>query len=276
EVVAGQAILTTGGSWSHNGILLKVEGIVNLHLSANAVGLFEAFSSTIKPLQLMALSKEVQPAGKLAEGKIAIPFEFKLQQTGTRPLLDTYHGVYISVQYNLTVEMLKSGMFGQNLMETTEFIVEENMPSKSPKEFTMSSENIKKSRGTREQGHTFNIRCRLDSTTMPVTQPLSGKIMVEETNRPVKSINLQLIRVETINGCEGSMKEASEVQNVQLGVGNVKTGVDIPVHVILPRLFTSPTIHQTSFQLDFEANVVVEFENDFSVIENVPLTFYRL
>ena len=25
---------------------------------------------------------------------------------------------------------------------------------------------------------------------------------------------------------------ASEVQNVQLGVGNVKTGVDIPVHVV--------------------------------------------
>ena len=124
ETVSGQVTVSTNGGLAHSGIHLKVEGAVALQLSANAVGLFEAFASNLKPIPVVSLSKEVQPAGKLGDGKIAIPFEFTLQPSAQQTLFDTYHGVYICVQYTLTVEVLKSGLFGQTMTETTEFIVE--------------------------------------------------------------------------------------------------------------------------------------------------------
>jgi len=76
--------------------------------------------------------------------------------------------------------------------------------------------------------------------------------MVKNTSHPLKSVSLQLIRVESINSQEGTMKEASEIQNTQLAVGNVAKGLEIPIHVVFPRLFTSPSISTPGFQLDFE------------------------
>jgi hypothetical protein len=103
--VTGNAVVTSKGSHSHGGILLKVEGTVQLQLSPNNVGLLESLSSTMKPIGLISIAKEILPAGKFADGKTSVPFEFKLNPSGPRPLLDTYHGVYICVQYMLTVEV---------------------------------------------------------------------------------------------------------------------------------------------------------------------------
>jgi hypothetical protein len=57
ETVAGQVNIVSNGGVSHNGINIKVDGAVQLQLSANAVGVFEAFSSTIKPVVLLTLNK---------------------------------------------------------------------------------------------------------------------------------------------------------------------------------------------------------------------------
>ena len=283
ETIAGQATVSTNGGMAHSGINLKVDGTVALQLSANAVGVFEAFASNLKPVQLVALSKQVQPPGKLADGQIVIPFEFALTPAaGQKALFDTYHGVYICVQYTLTVEVLKSGMFGQTMTETTEFIVEVPSdaapPQRTPAPFSLSSDNIRKSRGTRDPAHTFSISGVLDNSSTCVALPISGKLVVKHTSRPISTISLQLIRVETIrpNGsASDSIKEASEVQCVQVARGHVLDNVDIPIHVVMPRLFTAPSMHQTLFQLDFEANLLVEFDNGFTAIENIPLKIWR-
>ena len=69
----------------------------------------QTFASNIKPVPLVSLSKQVQPPGKLADGKIAIPFEFTIQPAAAqKALFDTYHGVYICVQYTLTIEVCLS------------------------------------------------------------------------------------------------------------------------------------------------------------------------
>mmetsp|Transcript_74278 Transcript_74278/g.108929 ORF Transcript_74278/g.108929 Transcript_74278/m.108929 type:complete len:304 (+) Transcript_74278:57-968(+) len=280
ETVSGTATVSTNGGLAHSGIHLKVEGTVALQLSANAVGLFEAFSSNFKPVQLIGLSKQVQPAGKLGDGRIVIPFEFTLLPAAQKQLLDTYHGVFICVQYTLTVEVLKSGMFGQTMTETTEFIVEvpnkTAAPQRCPAHFTFSSDSIKKSRGTREAGQTFSISGMLESSSVCVSSPITGKVTVKETSRPISTISLQLIRVETICPTgEGSIKEASEVQCVQVARGHVMENFELPIHVVMPRLFSAPSIHEKLFQLDFEVNLLVEFDNGFTAIENIPLKIWR-
>jgi hypothetical protein len=80
--VDGQIIVTGKAGQSHGGIKLTVEGGVSMQLSANSVGLFEAFSSNLKPVNLLSLNKEVQPAGKFGDAQTVIPFSFVLQQSG--------------------------------------------------------------------------------------------------------------------------------------------------------------------------------------------------
>lgn len=51
------------------------------------------------------------------------PFEFVLKPLKDQTLYDTYHGVYVNVQYMLTADMAR-GMMSKNLKKNKEFIVE--------------------------------------------------------------------------------------------------------------------------------------------------------
>lgn len=63
EMISGEIHIHSSGGLSHNGISLKVEGTMAGSLSASAVGLFDAFSSNIKPQVLIQLSKQIQTPG---------------------------------------------------------------------------------------------------------------------------------------------------------------------------------------------------------------------
>jgi hypothetical protein len=82
EQVDGQIIIAGKAGQSHGGIKLTVEGGVSMQLSANSVGLFEAFSSNLKPVTLLSYNKEVLPPGKFTDAQTIIPFNFVLQHTG--------------------------------------------------------------------------------------------------------------------------------------------------------------------------------------------------
>lgn len=49
----------------------------------------------------------------------------------------------------------------------------------------------------------FLIRGHLDATNCVISQPLTGEVVVENSDIPIKSIELQLVRVET---CGESMQ----------------------------------------------------------------------
>ena len=53
ESVSGVIVVNSASPMSFGGIVMTVEGAVTLQLSARSVGLFEAFYSSLKPLQLM-------------------------------------------------------------------------------------------------------------------------------------------------------------------------------------------------------------------------------
>lgn len=88
--------------------------------------------------------------------------------------------------------------------------------------------------------------------------------MIEHASAPIKSVELQLIRVETVAHAEGVARDgtnvsissrppvgsdfgieyttATEIQNVQIGWGDVCRQMAIPIYMIFPRLFTCPTM----------------------------------
>jgi vacuolar protein sorting-associated protein 26C len=122
--VSGVVVVKSNSSVSHNGIQLRLHGEVTLQLSAKSVGLFEAFYSSLKPVQLCDYVVTVAKSGRLPKGTTALPFEFELRSSNKdAELYETYHGVFVNVQYMLTCDMTR-GVFAKDLQKKLEFIVE--------------------------------------------------------------------------------------------------------------------------------------------------------
>ena len=293
-----------GAPLPHEGISLQAEGAASLQLSAKSVGLFEAFYSSIKPVQLLAYSRDLQPPGKLPDGGVDFDFEIELAPLMGEKLLESYHGVFVNIQYVITVEV-RRGYMSKNIKRSIEFIVEapEARPPKLvPAPFAIvpeSLENVRKS--ALGQVPKFKITGQLDSTVCNLAQPLTGEIVVEECSATIKSVELQLVRVETcgyqvrhpiretgtgMGGAlrhppralaralgtgpltpirlpvhsrgttqDGTAREATEIQNIQIADGPICHGWAIPVYMIFPRLFTCPTVATRNFKVDFEVNL---------------------
>ncbi|XP_030324881.1 vacuolar protein sorting-associated protein 26C isoform X1 [Calypte anna] len=278
EVLSGVVVITSKDAVQHQGISLTMEGSVNLQLSAKSVGVFEAFYNSVKPIQIINSTIEMVKPGKLPSGKTEIPFELPLHMKGNRVLYETYHGVFVNIQYALRCDMRRS-LLAKDLTKTCEFIVhslsqkEKLMPS--PVDFTITPETLQNVK-ERASLPKFLIKGHLSSTNCIITQPLTGELVVENAEAAVKSIELQLVRVETCGCAEGYARDATEIQNIQIADGDVCRGLPIPIYMVFPRLFTCPTLETTNFKVEFEVNIVVLLHDDHLITENFPLKLCRM
>jgi hypothetical protein len=208
----------------------------------------------------------------MAAGTVEFPFEFKLRPFDGKQLYETYHGVYVNVQYNMTADMGR-GMMSKALKKTLEFIVE--IPSVvdgkyAPKAlpFEISPDTLQNVRqASKAKVPDFLIKGVLDSDVFCVDKPMTGELVIKRCSIDIKSIELQLVRVETTAYAEGEVREATEIQNIQLADGNVCRELPIPVYMIFPRLFTCVTTSTKTFKVEFEANLVVLFQDGHMVTE---------
>jgi len=278
EDVAGRILFESKNESKHEGITLSVEGTVNMQLSSKNVGLFEAFYNSVKPITLISYSVEVSKGGRIPLGRTEIPFELPLKPKGRKTLFETYHGVFISIQYTIKCEVKRS-MLTKDLIKVVEFMVESpEGPSDyeaKPVSFTILPESLKNVK-SRDKIPKFQIRGHLDSVSCLISKPFTGEICVESCDARIRSIELQLVRVETCGSTEGYAKEPTEVQNIQVADGDVARGLPIPLFMVFPRLFTCPTLMTANFKIEFEVNVVVIFEDNHLVTENFPIKLLRL
>lgn len=109
----------------------------------------------------------------------------------------------------------------------------------------------------------------------------------------IRSIEIQLIRVETVGSSEYHAKNSklkpvtfsyfnfqlfdvgSEIQNIEIGCGDVIHDISIPIYMIFPRLFSCPTLETINFKIEFEVNVAITFSNDVVITENFPVRLTR-
>lgn len=286
EVIKGVVVVTSKGELSHNGLTLTMEGIVTLQLSAKSVGVFEAFYNSLKPIQLAFTTLEVRKAGRFPNGTTEIPFELPLRAKAGKKLYETYHGVFVNIMYTLRAEMKRS-LLSKDLQKTTEFIVEyasggaaaaaAEKREEKPVEFTISPQSLEnvKDKERRSGVPDFLIEGRIDTVNCCITRPFSGELTVVRSSATIRSIELQLVRVETCGCAEGYARDPTEIQNIQISDGDVCRGVALPVYMVFPRLFTCPTLSMTNFKVEFEVNVVVIFADDHLVTENFPIKLTR-
>lgn len=276
ELIKGTVVVTSKGELSHNGISLTMDGTVSLQLSAKSVGVFEAFYNSLKPINLVNYSMDIAKAGKLPSGNTEIPFEMPLRPKASKKLYETYHGVFVNVMYTLKVDM-KRPLLNKDMQKVSEFIVEYAPGEKQEEKevtFTVSPQSLEnvKDRGKLPD---FLVSGKIDTVNCCITKPFCGELTVERSSAAIRSIELQLVRVETCGCAEGYARDPTEIQNIQIADGDVCRGVVIPLYMVFPRLFTCPTLATSNFKVEFEVNIVIIFHDDYLVTENFPIKLLR-
>lgn len=279
DLIRGVVVITSKGDISHNGLSLTLEGSVNLQLSAKSIGVFEAFYNSLKPIQLVNYTLELVKPGKFPNGTTEIPFELPLKGKGGKQLYETYHGVFVSVTYSMHCDMKRS-LLNRDIQKVVEFIVEcksSSIPEDGEKrvDFTVNPESLQNVKN-RSNVPNFLVTGHLDTANCVITKPFTGEVTVSHSSAPIRSIELQLVRVETCGCAEGFSRDATEIQNIQIGEGDVCRNVSIPIYMIFPRLFTCPTLNTSNFKIEFEVNIIVVFQDDHLVTENFPIKLLRL
>lgn len=283
DTVKGHIIVQNKLPLSHLGVNLQVEGTASLTLSSKSVGRIESIYNTTKSVSMLFHSIDVLKAGKFPEGEVQIPFQFKLEaNASSKALHETYHGVYITMQYLMKCT-IKRGMLNKDMLYEMEFLVEDSRKLSHQQKMSRGSLHFKMSENSLQQNADnttvatpkFSIKGTLKTTSCSLNDPFTGELTVEKCDVPIRSIDIQLARVETVGSVEGFAKETSEIQNMEIASGDVVRGWTIPIYMLFPRLFTCPTLETTNFKIEFEINVVVVFSNDMAVMENFPIRLNR-
>lgn len=277
--VDGTVIVHAYKGWAHQGLKMTIEGKIYMNSTARGVGILDSMNSN-KPIVLFKEESELVPAGKFVDGPTEVPYEFIVTSQSGQPLIESYHGVFISVIYSICISCDR-GVMKKGLIKEMEFIVEipsQRIPESSPNEFNItpeSLENVKKEDLMKIPN--FKITGKLHRSVCPINLPFTGEVVIEVCDSPIRSIELQLVRVETIVSESGgvSPREATEIQTIQIGEGNVCRNMVVPMYMVFPRLFSCPTIINSLFKLEFEVNLIVVFGDGYMVTENFPIVLVR-
>mmetsp|Transcript_45659 Transcript_45659/g.114885 ORF Transcript_45659/g.114885 Transcript_45659/m.114885 type:complete len:294 (+) Transcript_45659:94-975(+) len=276
EIVDGVVVVNTKGSLTHSGISLSMLGDVQLQISSKSQGLFDAFYNSIKPLQIVYTTVDLARGGKIADGTHEIPFEFKLVPLQGQTVYETYHGVFVNISYHLKCTLARP-LLAKDLERKLEFIVEGEV-GKSPEggrlDFVITPQTLQNTRKI-EKIPPFRIAGWLANPICHIHKPFLGELTIQQASCNIRSIELQLVRVETCGCSDGFAKEATEIQNIQIADGDICRDLPLPIYMVFPRLFTCPTTEARTFKIEFEVNVVIMMAEGHSVSQNFPITVVR-
>ncbi|CAM6083270.1 unnamed protein product [Calypogeia fissa] len=272
DIVDGTVVITTPSVVSHQGIRLTAVGTIMIQLSPRKVGVLEALYNSVKPIQLMNKTVDISPAGKLIAGVTELPFHLALDLPSGGPfdtLYETYHGAYVNIQYLLTADVVR-GYLQKTFSATTEFIVEyrpgkfqKSLISSEAVNFYITQDTQKHALSPIIRSGGFRVTGKI-ATQCVLTEPVLGELVVEKSAFPVSSIDIQLLRVESVPAGEGMATERTEIQTTQIADGDVSRGLMMPIYIILPRLATCPSLSAGPFSLEFELSIMISFDSGVS------------
>mmetsp|Transcript_1824 Transcript_1824/g.2336 ORF Transcript_1824/g.2336 Transcript_1824/m.2336 type:complete len:316 (-) Transcript_1824:309-1256(-) len=279
DLVEGVVVVSAKDYWAHQGVTMAVEGRATLELGGDSgMGLLDSLYQTARPLDLLMLNFDVTGAGRVAAGVTEIPFEFVLEEAGGCPLHETYHGVYTTVSYIITVECRRT-LMRSTLTFQEELVVEcpsEMRAAPVPMEFSISPDKLENvDRSQIQTIPRFSITGKLDSIHCAINKPFTGQVTIEESEARIQSIEIQLVRVESVIAEDKEHREATEIQNIQIADGDIPHGTTLPIYFVFPRLFSCCSITSSLYKVEFEVNLLVIFNNNFMVTENFPIVLHR-
>lgn len=158
---------------------MTLDGTVNLTLGNKSVGIFETFSNTVKPFQLLNSTVQLAAPGKLAQGMSELAFEFGLNCIKEPKILyETYHGIFINVNYLIKCDIRRS-FLAKSVQKSQQFVIQYKPKEKLPPNeanFSISPETLQKTVKERIAIPRFLITGHLDTVDCCVTKPLTGHV----------------------------------------------------------------------------------------------------
>lgn len=123
----------------------------------------------------------------------------------------------------------------------------------------------------------YHITGSIDKVHIDIDAALTGQIKIDKCDTPITSVEIQLARCESCasEARQDKGREITEVQNIQIGDGDVLRDWDIPVFMKFPRWYTCPAIRTPNLRVDFEISLVVTFEGRTQVSQIIPIHLYR-
>ncbi|KAF5957886.1 hypothetical protein HYC85_005111 [Camellia sinensis] len=231
EPLEGKIITKLPSSISHNGIRLTVNGSVTLQVRGGSAGVIESLYGVLKPIPI-------------------IPFSVILKHPGDDNLerfYETFHGG----NYLVTVDIVR-GYLHKSLSATVEFIIESekaSLPDQpvSPELviFYITQDTQRHSLLPELRSGGFRVTGKI-GTQCSLSDPLKGELTVEASAVPIHSIDIHLLRVESI----------------LIADGDVCHNITLPIYIILPRLLTCPTIYAGPFSIEFKVSIVITFQSE--------------
>ncbi|XP_057472987.1 uncharacterized protein LOC130761499 [Actinidia eriantha] len=298
ESLEGKIVTKLSSSISHSAIRLTLNGSVNLQVRGGSAGVIESLYGVLKPIPILNKIVEVRSSGRIGSGTTEIPFSVSLKRPGDENLekmYETFHGANISIQYLITVEILR-GYLHKSLSATMECIIESekaNLPDQplSPEMviFYMTQDTQRHSLLPELKSGGFRVSGKI-CTQCSLSDPINGELTVEASAVPLRSIDIHLLRVESILVGERIITETSLIQTTQIADGDVCHNMTLPIYILLPRLLTCPTIYAGPFSIEFKVSIVITFQSELSkshpksdpktprlwlAMESVPLELVR-
>ncbi|KAI8528610.1 hypothetical protein RHMOL_Rhmol12G0161200 [Rhododendron molle] len=313
EPLEGTIVTKSPSSFSHSAIRLTVNGSVTLQIRGGSAGVIESVYGVLKPISIVYVSSlfyhppwnksvEVKSSGRIGSGITEIPFSVILKNPGDGNLesfYETFHGADISIQYLVTVEILR-GYLHKSLSATVEFIIETetaNLPDQaiSPEMvlFYITQDTQRHPLLPELKSGGFRVTGKI-CTQCSLSDPISGELTVEASAVPILSIDIHLLRVESTLLGERIITETSLIQTTQailIADGDVCRQMTLPIYGIVPRLLTCPTIYAGPFSIEFKVSIVITFASELSklhpksdprtprqwlAMESVPLELVRM
>ncbi|KAJ6677126.1 VACUOLAR PROTEIN SORTING 26 RELATED, partial [Salix viminalis] len=106
-----------------------------------------------------------------------------------------------------------------------------------------------------------------DTQRHPLLPEINGELTVETSAVPISSIDIHLLRVESVLVGEKIVTETSLIQTTQIADGDVCRNLTLPIYVILPRLLTCPSVFAGPFSIEFKVSIVISFQSELSKLQ---------
>lgn len=279
DTVTGNVVVNCYKGWSHQGVKIIVDGTASLSVATRVAGVIDTVMPSGKPIVLIKHEAEIAPPGKFNDGVIEIPFQFKLTAADKKTLYESYHGAFISIVYTITAECDR-GVLKKSLKKESEFLVETPVIKPpvpdNPPSFNIAPETLQNiGAAVKSTLPYFRITGKLHHSAYSISQPFTGEVVIEESQTAIKSMDLQLIRIETVITDMNTYKEATEIQTIQVGEGDICRHMVVPLYMVFPRLFSCSTVKTPHFCVEFEINLVILFVDGYLLTENFPIVIYR-
>ncbi|XP_052887028.1 uncharacterized protein LOC108484187 isoform X2 [Gossypium arboreum] len=276
EPLEGKIVVKSASSISHYGIRMALNGSVNLQVRGGSAGVIESFYGVVKPITILSRTLEIRPSGKIVSGTTEIPFSITLRnpkEDNSERFYETFHGTNISIQYLATVDVMR-GYLHKSLSATVEFIVESDKADLLNPPISPEMVIFYITQDTQRHPILPELKSGRISTQCSMLEPLSGELTVEASVLPICSIDIHLLRVESVLLGEKIITETSLIQTTQIADGDVCRNMTLPIYVVLPRLLTCPTVLAGPFSIEFKVAIVIIFQSELSRLhpKSDPLT----